>query len=593
MLTHAHTVSNSRPDAPALELRSSAKPCAINHCGQQVGRSVSEEIITTDNWRSDSCDCGSAAREIATSTPIMAEIRTGLTIFLIRNDQLAAFEKAIAGWGYQSLPLASPLDGYFIPLPSTPAVPRWVTEVRSVLENPSSLALNAQAPAGLLTIRRAGRTFAVTFGHAWQKLDGQWLERDFGRRVALNAIPRNQLVEIRAEQVFAKWHLASERAPRASPIDEFGVEMDRDLVGAIEGVPSDTKRLGKTVRGSTSFRVHLPFKQLVSALDRSKTLFGSDAYKTIWPEIDNISPVKDDALILHLEATLDVDLQSVEARKRIAMFTPGQRRQVDWSVDSYVFGRRSASPAITPYLTVEAWVNFLKKHGGVPSVGEARATPVHLLDDSDEEVGDCTVFDCFGCEVSHGGAPFVLSSGTWYEVVQEFLNKINRIVKEIPTSTVNLPTWNQVEDEGEYNERCGKLSGFSHFDAKTVMFGGAQSKFEFCDLLHMKSKTLFFVKIASKSSGMSHLLEQVRRTSELFFSVDGGFRRKLSKSILKRDSKADVGWLDARPRQGDWKVCMVSLGRPSNRLPFFAKCGLAKAYKDLQERGHDVSFVSV
>jgi hypothetical protein len=29
----------------------------------------------------------------------MAEIKTGLTIFLIRNDQLVAFRKAIAGWG--------------------------------------------------------------------------------------------------------------------------------------------------------------------------------------------------------------------------------------------------------------------------------------------------------------------------------------------------------------------------------------------------------------------------------------------------------------------------------------------------------------
>lgn len=47
------------------------------------------------------------------------------------------------------------------------------------------------------------------------------LERDFGRRVALNSIAKNGLVEIRAEQVFARWHLASDRAPRASAVEEF------------------------------------------------------------------------------------------------------------------------------------------------------------------------------------------------------------------------------------------------------------------------------------------------------------------------------------------------------------------------------------
>jgi hypothetical protein len=37
--------------------------------------------------------------------------------------------------------------------------------------------------------------------------------------------------------------------------------------------------------------------------------------------------------------------------------------------------------------------------------------------------------------------------------VEEFLNKINRVVRDIPAPSVNLPAWNQVEDEGAYNAR--------------------------------------------------------------------------------------------------------------------------------------------
>jgi uncharacterized protein (TIGR04141 family) len=109
----------------------------------------------------------------------------------------------------------------------------------------------------------------------------------------------------------------------------------------------------------------------------------------------------------------------------------------------------------------------------------------------------------------------------------------------------------------------------------------------------MKSKTLFFAKIPSKSSGMSHLVEQVRRTAELLFSADGAYRKQLTKVFQKYHKGADTDWLNARPRQGDWNICLVSLGKPALKLPFFARCSLVKAYSDLREQGHAVSFLAV
>jgi uncharacterized protein (TIGR04141 family) len=184
----------------------------------------------------------------------------------------------------------------------------------------------------------------------------------------------------------------------------------------------------------------------------------------------------------------------------------------------------------------------------------------------------------------------VLSSGTWYEVVPDFVTRVNKYVAKIAGPSVPLPAWNQIEREPEYNKRCGVTPGFLHFDSADVLFGGGQSKFEFCDLLHVKSKTLYFVKIASKSSGMSHLVEQVRRTAELLFSTDGSYREELKKVFKKYHPNADVGWLKSRPDNGDWRLCMASMGRPATKLPFFAKCGLWRVHKDLTERGHLVSF---
>jgi uncharacterized protein (TIGR04141 family) len=517
----------------------------------------------------------------------------GLTVFLLKVDQVSAFDKKFPLNATDAIPLAGGVEGRFIPLPGSPSTPRWVSAVNSLLPDVAAdLGLRSQSPAGLLVLVRGNRTFVVTFGYAWQKLEDEWLERDFGRRVALNVIAKNGLVEIRAEQVFAKWHMASDRAPRASAVEEFGVEFDRDLVATVEGIPAD-KALGKTVRGGTSLRLNLPISSLPPLLDKGEALFLSAAYKKNWPDIDNLSPVKDAGLIAKLEAQLDADLAAGTAQKTIAMFTPAYRRDDPLVVDSYVFGRLSQSPATTPYLTVQQWLSYLEGKGLSPSVAEAKRTPIHLLDGSDDESRACTAFDCFGCEVSVNGQQFVLSSAVWYEVVPEFLKRVNSAIAKIETPKISLPVWNQVDSEGVYNSRCCEKAGFVLFDASKIWFGGGQSQFEFCDIMHPKSQTLFFAKIPSKSSGMSHLVEQVRRTAELFFSPDPAYRKQLKKGVKKEHPALITTWLDERPRAGDWNLCLVSLGRPATKLPFFAKCSLMKLNKDLRGRGHEMSFVSV
>jgi hypothetical protein len=88
-------------------------------------------------------------------------------------------------------------------------------------------------------------------------------------------------------------------------------------------------------------------------------------------------------------------------------------------------------------------------------------------------------------------------------------------------------------------------------------------------------------------------LEQVRRTAELLFGVDREYRQRVIALFGTYHPGVDVGWLETRPRQGDWRLCMISLGQPAATLPFFARCGLAKIYKELVERGHLVSFNDV
>jgi len=375
-------------------------------------------------------------------------------------------------------------------------------------------------------------------------------------------------------------------------VDEFGVEFDRDLVASVGGVPS-YKILGKKLRGGTSLRIDVEFATLGDVLDRSSQLFKSTIYRKYWPDIDNLNMVADQSLVDKLEERFDAELKDGTAEKKLVMFAPTYLREVVDLIDSYVLGRMTRAPVTVPYLFVQSWLGYLDREGLEKSVSEAKATSVHLLDNEREPFKRYSVFQCFGYELSFGGKQYILSSGMWWEVSQDFLMKVNREVNSIRPPRIALPVWNQVESEGEYNERCAQAAGFSFYDAKKLWYGGGRSQLEFCDVLHLDSKTLYFAKIPTQSSGMSHLVEQVRRTTELFFSPDDGYRKELKRITKVLHKRLPVYWLEARPRQGDWNICLVSLGKTAAQLPFFARCGLYNLNRGLRKSGHKVSFLDV
>jgi uncharacterized protein (TIGR04141 family) len=518
---------------------------------------------------------------------------TSLSIFLLKPGREKDFDRDIGDDRTARVPLAAPLEGFFAPFPSKANPPNWAGAVSALLQPPGAVNLDTQSPGGLLFIRWAGRAFVLTFGHAWMRLRNEWLEPDFGRRVALNLMKEDSLIELRSEQVFAKWHLASERAPRGSSMDSFGVEFDRDMVSVVEGLTTEAL-FGKTIRGGTNLRGHVDIDDLAAILDRALIEFASNAYQKRWPDIDNLVAVRDPAIIAALEKDLDAELAAGQGPKKIVLFTPQQRKGDTLVVSSYVIGRLSKTPPMTPYLTFGAWEGYAKKRSMALTVETAKDMRVHLMDDGAQELDECSVFECFGYEGSFGGKPYVLSSGTWFEVVPNFLKRINDTVKAIPPPSKALAAWNQVDDEGTYNESCAKKDkSLLHFDKKDVWYGGGQSRFEFCDLMHLGSKRLYFVKVPSKSSGMSHLVEQTRRTVELFFEPDPGFRKALQAKIKKLNPKADTSWTTTRPRPGEWKLCFVSMGRSAPQLPFFARCSLANAHRDLRNLGHDVEYLRV
>jgi len=343
----------------------------------------------------------------------VAVAKLGLTVFLLKKDQVDDFTKTLVTPQEWQVPLSPPLTGLFLPFSSPLGEPEWVSTLRPFLTGPIGIDMRSKAPSALLLLEHQARTFVVTFGHAWLKLKDEWVERDFGLRVALNAIPKDEVVELRSEQVFAKWHLASERAPRAASVDEFGVDFDRDLVAVVEGVPRPSTGLGATVRGSTSLRVKLPMSSLLTTLDTALNFYGSDAFRKDWPDIDRVNVVTDKTVIPVLEQQLDGDLKDDKRRRRIVMFTPSEKRGDSIVADSYVYGSLTKNAPSRPYMTIENWANEIAGKHLVPSVAQAKQSKVHMFEDLNGQQWTHSAFECFGYETSIGGQVYVLSSGVW------------------------------------------------------------------------------------------------------------------------------------------------------------------------------------
>ncbi len=428
-----------------------------------------------------------------------------LTILLLKPEQVDQAKRILSAIG-SVVPLRAPYTGYVVSFPTPGNVPPWITSLKSVVQDPELVSGANFSPSAIMVVRQSGHTFALSFGRAYHRLNSDWFYPDFGLKVALNGIKPSKIREIHAEQVFARWHTSTESAPRAAAVEAFGVEFDRDLVARIAG-ESATKTLGTKIAGAESLRIEASFSTFPSILDKTIALYRSRSYRNNFPEIDNLEVVTVPPTVQKLNEKLEAALVPRDAEKNIVMLTPTRNLDQVVGTASYVVGRKGRNPVTIPFLRVNAWKSLLQAAGLPATALQAKGTPIHFLDVNRETVFKSNVFDCFGYETEFRGKTYVLSGGVWYSVARNFIKDTNKAVRKIAAPRTPLAAWNEVESEEDYNQRCGERDGFVNFDRLPLRHGGGQSQFEFCDILHLESRTLYFVKNGSRSSGMSHLYE--------------------------------------------------------------------------------------
>ena len=216
------------------------------------------------------------------------------SIYLLKKDFDAA-NSLKAGHSLKAATDASniPQDSSLFILDSIPKEPWWKSffGVRKDLK---------QALKGaILFLPVNHRSFAITFGHTHHHLKDECYEYDFGLRVTLNSIDPDKLKSTDT--------LEPEKAKRQriqSPIDSdltyFDFDRDSSIIKTLTGkVKDEYKDFFKNATGASNLRIgsKIEADNMNELCQKTLDIYSKEDFKTAFPDIQNITPVKDPAVI--------------------------------------------------------------------------------------------------------------------------------------------------------------------------------------------------------------------------------------------------------------------------------------------------------
>jgi uncharacterized protein (TIGR04141 family) len=444
-----------------------------------------------------------------------------------------------------------------------------------------------KSAGAVLLCAAAGRHFAVTFGTGRTLLDQSKIEQRFGLLATLNSVDPRKVRSIDKASLDRQGMQSRIQAGRDSSTKDFGIDVEQDLVRAVAGTPSDAL-LGETIAGFDSLHVNarIEFGDLRGKLEAYLQKSQANVYQKEFGWIDHVREVRDEKLAVQLTRQLIKDIKSSHSVQ--CWMAPYQI--IDWNeVSCFQFGTAQGAPRFSN-LTLERYIEHI---GGIKklTLETLERGQVRALRADDMVAHDWPAQRCLQAELQFGKKSYLLSSGKWYQIDEDFVASIDRIVGSIPTCDVGLPAYNDAT-EGKYNERVADSSQdrFALVDADMVRHGGGRSSIEFCDLYSLE-RDMIHVKRYSGSGTLSHLFSQASVSGQLFKS-DAAFREKVNTKLPAShrvpDPKAPI-------LQGDYRVIIAVVGGPTafTKLPFFSRVTLKHTFTQLDAYGYKVAVTHI
>lgn len=461
--------------------------------------------------------------------------------------------------------------------------------------------------------------FALSFGYSGRfLLRRDAFKRAYGLRTALNllypaslAVTSTDYAPIRsitARTVSANTLHTLRQTDRSASFEQFGVDIQRDLLGAVTGIPHDKKHWGPTVSGSDALylAVPTPFTELGAKCREAETASRRKDYRSRFSWIDNVVAIEDPVLQQALWATL-LDHLRAKTAEDLELVVPAI---VDWNaIDRFLV---TSANIDAPSISIDAYLDGLDSKGRLPklTIDDLRGpNRLVILDGNANIIDEWPLSECLSGQLTYRGKTYLVSGGEFFSVNADYLDELDRMIGEIPESARQLPPAPESTPETAYITMARDASqDLLLLHTATINLDNRTTPIEICDLLSNRGEFIH-VKRKLGSSSLSHLFSQGYVSAELLVA-NSQFRQMASARISDTEEAraAELG-LHGAPRtfsniiQDPFLASQAEIvyaihapwaGRSlSQALPFFSKVNLRRHSEDLKRMGYRVSHLRI
>ncbi|ASO31119.1 hypothetical protein CG015_18460 [Vibrio anguillarum] len=466
--------------------------------------------------------------------------------------------------------------------------------------------------------------FLITFGlHTSRFINNDRLIRDFGIKVAMNICDQNNLRKVNTTTHSSVSTITERQLSQGSSIDIFDINDEKEFFRSISGATYDNYPFIKSFSGKNSIVVNLKKGTMINHDGLIEILLKLDAaykledYRNKFPSYGRLDYVSDTDEIERLDKIVfdmlkNNNFESIHLSPSIVL---------NDDILHYTYKHPIEKPNAKKFEDINIYdlVSENHKFTRKSSINTVKKWLIYCIGESDELI-DMSAYECLNCEIVHGNATYILSSGVWRSVNSDFKVEVDSYIKNNIDNKLNnylpenISIHCKAQEKGEYKDRY-KEEVYNSYVAKNnldiYLFDKSkieiadEKRYEICDLLH-KDKELIHVKVLkSGSNSLSHLFVQARFYTDAFVK-DEMTRKSMRKFIENNDNEENkyknkmdflsiISESRSELQETTFSVLLCILTFENNKkiedLPFMARYELAKTHKYLiNERGIKLSY---
>lgn len=474
----------------------------------------------------------------------------------------------------------------------------WWREYFGVQED-----LKQQLKAALLFLPAGDRCFALTFGHVLHHIKDEAYEYDFGLRVTLNSLDPK---ELKSADMIEPGPARRKRTqvPISTELTYLDFDGNSEIIKSLTGkVKNEYKSLFTTATGSASLKISMKIapKDLAARCEQLLALYESEEYKETFPNIQNISPIKDPPVIERLDTLL---LDSVKSRDGCTTLTIPDI--VDYRDNTCcVFKGPSGVSDIYPDMSIEAFYEYLGDDFNLDdlTLAQLKLYRMELTDAEGKPGRSYSLYRSLIFDAKPDGENVIyhLNEGNWYKADKSYVQRLKTYL-DAKCEAADLCPYNHdgikdgkaVYSEENYNAAIPIWKdSFICLDQKNISPTG-NTNIEPCDLYRVQDDPnsncgyrafLYHLKISTRSSHLSHLFNQGVNSVELI-QLEDASKNKLKQLVTDHIGNNDLNTYLTPIDDFDFKVVfgIITHKNPDSRsdnLPLFSKISLMRNMQHL------------